>query len=116
MDETPQKDFRYDGQLKQRPLSSSPGASPNDYVDQKTVEAFAQTHLQTDYLHGRLTPAATIIVNARGTYAFQGDLLYRWTDWLLFNLDYVNIGGEFAGVGFFRDRDQVSVRATYQLN
>jgi len=113
MDETSQKDFRYDGQLKQNPGN---GASPNDYVNQEKVEMFAQTHLQSDYMHGRLTPSGTIIVNARGTYAFQGDLLYRWTDWLLFNLDYINIGGEFAGVGFFRDRDQVSLRATYQLN
>ena len=65
--------------------------------------------MQTDYLHGRLTPGTTIIVNARGTYAVQADLLYRWTDWLLFDVNVINIGGEFAGVGFFRDRDQISV-------
>jgi hypothetical protein len=113
MSETSQTDFRFSGQSKQ---SVATPTSPDDYVQQKKVEVFAQTHLQTDYLHGRLTPAVTIIVNARGTYAVQPDLLYRYTDWLLFDLNYINIGGEFAGVGFFRDRDQVSIRATYQLN
>jgi hypothetical protein len=111
-DETSQKDFRMNGQTKPGTL----GNSPSDFVQQKKVEMFAQTHLQTDYLHGRLTPAVTFIQNARGTYALQTDLLYRWADWLLFDLNYITIGGEFAGVGFFRDRDQVWFRATYQLN
>jgi hypothetical protein len=112
MDETRLKDFRFAGQTK----AGATGNSPNDFVQQKKVEAFAQTHLQSDYMHGRLTPGVTVIVNARGTYVVQPDVIYRWTDWLLFDLNVVHIGGEYEGVGFFRDRDQVSMRATYQLN
>ncbi len=89
---------------------------PNDFVQQKKVEAFAQITLITDYMHGRLSPQVTWIQNVRGTYAFHPQITYRWSDSLLFRLDYINIGGEYEGVGFFRDRDQVSFRATYQLN
>ena len=35
---------------------------------------------------------------------------------VLFRLDFVHIGGEYESLGFFRDRDQVSFRVTYQLN
>jgi len=112
MDETSEKDFRYYGQTK----PGATGNGPNDYVQLEKVEAFAQTHIQTDYLHGRFTPSATVIVNKRGTYTLNPDLLYRWTDWLIFDLNLVHIGGAFQGIGFFRDRDQISLRATYQLN
>jgi hypothetical protein len=112
MDETSREDFRYAGQTKQ----GATGNNPADYVQQKKVELFAQTHLGTDYLHGRLSPAVTVIVNARGTYVITPDLIYRWTDWLLFDVNLIHIGGEYEGAGFFRDRDQLSVRDTYQLN
>ena len=62
------------------------------------------------------SPGITLIGNVRGTYVVQPDIVYRWTDWLLFDLNVVHIGGEFESVGFFRDRDQISMRATYQLN
>ncbi len=112
LDETSQKDFRFNGQ--QKPGTS--GMSPDDFVQLKKVELFAQTHLQTDYLHGRLTPGLTLIANVRGTYAVNPTLTYRMFDWLLFDVAYFHIGGEFQQVGFFRDKDQVSVRMTYQLN
>lgn len=112
LDETNRKDFRFLGQRK-------PGAaatSPDDFVQLKPVEVFAQTHLRTDYAHGRLSPAITLIGNVRGTYAVNPEVTYRMFDWLLFDLNYVHIGGEYQQIGFFRDRDQVSVRVTYQLN
>ncbi len=112
LDETDQKDFRFNGQRK-------PGAaatSPDDFVQLKAVEVFAQTHLETNYAHGRLTPALTLIGNLRGTYAVNPVITYRMFDWLLFDLSYVHIGGEYQQLGFFRDRDQVSARVTYQLN
>jgi hypothetical protein len=112
LDETSQKDFRYAGQTK----PGTTGNSPDDFVQQKKVETFAQTHLQTDYMHGRLSPSATVILNLRGTYALLPAVTYRWTDWLLFDLSLIHIGGAFEGLGFFRDRNQVSLRATYQLN
>ncbi len=112
LDETSRKDFRFNGQLK----PGAPGNAPDDFVQLKKVEGFVQAHLQTDYLHGLLVPGLTWIQNFRGTYALQPSVLYRWADWLLLSLTYTTIGGEFQQIGFYRDRDQLSLRATYQLN
>lgn len=112
LDETSRKDFRFNGQQK----AAAAGTSPDDFVQLKKVEFFAQTHLQTDYMHGRLSPGITIIANVRGTHAVNPTITYRMFDWLIFDLAYYYIGGEFQQLGFFRDRDQVSARVTYQLN
>jgi len=113
MDETSKKDFRFAGQQK----PGRAGTTPDDFVQLQTVDnAFIQTHLQTDYLHGRLTPQLTAIVNRLGTWALPIQLTYRWSDWLIFDVYYTSIGGAFSGLGFFRDRDQVAARVTYQLN
>ena len=89
---------------------------PSDFVDLKPVESFIQSTLQTDYLHGRLTPRVTAIINLRGTYAFPLGLTYRYSDALLFDLRYVLLAGGFFQTGLFRDRDQVSARVTWQLS
>ncbi|MCX8070918.1 MAG: DUF1302 domain-containing protein [Candidatus Binatia bacterium] len=112
LDETNAKDFRLAGQRK----PGRAALSPDDYVQQKAVEAFVQTHLETNYAHGRVTPGITLIGNVRGTYVVNPVITYRMFDWLLFDLNYIHIGGEYQQVGFFRDRDQVSARVTYQLN
>ena len=111
-DETSQRDFGMSGQRK----PGAQGADPSDYVQQKKLEEFFQVHLQTDYAHGRLSPAVTYIQNVRGTYALNPSITYRWADWLLFTAQVIHIGGEYQQLGFYRDRDQVSLRATYQLN
>jgi hypothetical protein len=110
--------FKQNGQFKPEFLGKRLGTvpTPDDFVDQKVVETFAQVHLQTDYLHGRLSPSMTYIQYIRGTWALLPSVTYRWTDWLLFQLAYVNIGGEYQQIGFFNDRSQISLRATYQLN
>jgi hypothetical protein len=112
------EDFRYNGQLKPIPKNAdhSWGSESNDYVGQKPVDVFFQGTLQTDYMHGRLQPRLTYIQNVVGTWALLPGITYRWSDWLLFNFSYVTIGGQFYGPGFFRDRDQVAARVTYQLN
>ncbi len=111
-DETGRQDFRYNGQQK----PGGKGISPLDYVDLKQFEGFAQIHLQTDYLHGRLSPGATVIGNLRGTWTVNPTLTYRLTDWLLFDLSGIVTGGAYQQLGFYKDRDQVSARVTYQLN
>ncbi len=129
LDETGGKDFRMNGQLKPGPrcvLGEGPactggtftlrGGSINDYVQAKTADAQAQVTLQSDWMHGRLQPRLTVIGYIRGTYAIKPSVTYRWNDWLLFDLVYGHIGGEYQGLGFFRDRDQVAARVTYQLN
>jgi hypothetical protein len=110
--ETSLNDYKYGGVRK----PGGQGTSAEDFVDLKTVEAFGQLTLQTDYWHGRLQPRLTLIQNVRGTYVIQPALTYRWSDWLLFGLDFIHIGGAFQQAGFFRDRDQATVRVTYQLN
>jgi len=88
-----------------------------DFVDLYPYESFFQSHLETTYLHGRLTPGITMIVGLDGTYTLPIDLTYRFSDWLLFDLKYVALGGSFTfPTGFFRDRSQLSARVTYLLN
>jgi len=112
LDETGRKDFRMSGQQKEG-LS---GQYPSHFVQQKKVEAFMQAHLQTDYMHGRLSPGITGVFNVRGTYALVPNITYRMADWLLFDVSAVHIGGEYQQIGFFRDRDQIAFKMTYQLN
>jgi hypothetical protein len=116
LDETGLRDFRFSGQRKPGRDVLGRDPVPDDFVQMKPVEAFAQLTFLTDYMHGRLSPQVTWIQNFRGTYAFRPQVTYRWTDSLLFRLDYVMIGGEFQSFGFFRDRDQLTFRVTYQLN
>jgi hypothetical protein len=87
-----------------------------DFVDLHEVEWFIQSALQTDYFHGRLRPRLTGIVNARGTYALNPTLEFRYSDRLLFSVRYVLLTGGFFQTGFFRDRDQVSMRMTFLMN
>jgi Protein of unknown function (DUF1302) len=116
LDETSRKDFRFGGQRKR--LKDVPGVAPvpDDFVQQKKVEAFFQATLQTDYLHGRLSPRFTFIQNVRGTYAIHPSLIYRWSDALLLSTELTHIGGEYQSFGFFQDKDQLAFRVTYQLN
>jgi hypothetical protein len=121
---TSQHDFRYQGQLKPgdviRPGQTTPsvrGTVQDDFVNNEgPLDAQGQITLQTDYMHGRLEPRLTLIGFVRGTYAIHPTLSYRWNDWLLFQADYQRIDGAYQSIGFFRDRDQVSFRVTYQLN
>ena len=92
------------------------GTTPSDFVDLNKVDLLFQFTLQTDYLHGRLQPRLTTIINRHNVYAFHPSITYRWTDWLLFGVDLIGIVGDYYQVGFFRDRGQVSARVTYQLN
>jgi hypothetical protein len=112
MDETHKKDFYYAGQQR----AGTSGQNPSDFVQLKKVDMFAQTHLQTDYLHGRLSPGVTVIANATGSWVVPLQLTYRWSDAMIFDLYYTALGGAFSGSGFFRDRDQLAIRATVQLN
>jgi hypothetical protein len=105
-------DYHFAGQTKPGAL----GFSANDFVQQKAVEIFGQVHVETSFMHGRLVPALTFIANARDTHAVLPEVTYRWNDSLLFGVKFVYIGGEYQQLGFFRDRDQVSLRVTYQIN
>ena len=120
--------FRAGGQLKPGPVCfrgdgkgncqefRQRGNFQDDFVNAYAADAQGQITLQTDYLHGRLSPRLTYIQFLQGTAALHPTLTYRWNDWLLFQADYQYITGAYQALGFFRDRDQVSLRMTYQLN
>lgn len=124
----PSKHYRMNGQLKPGPVCFRYDASgqcsdfrqrgnfQDDFVNAYPADAQGQITLQTDYLHGRLSPRLTYIQFIRGTAALHPSVTYRWNDWLLFQADYQYISGAYQSLGFFRDRDQASVRVTYQLN
>jgi hypothetical protein len=116
-------DFHFNGQLKPGLVRRVPGgqlqargAFQEDFVNANALDAQFQITTQTDYLHGRLQPRLTLIQFVRGTFAMHPTLIYRWNDSLLFQADYQYISGAYQSLGFFRDRDQVSFRVTYQLN
>ena len=76
-----------------------------------------QTVLQTDYMHGRLTPRAIIITDVTGVFGFAPSVTYRFKDYLLGSVQYLAIAASRrAGLGTFRGHDMVQLRLTYQLN
>ncbi len=142
-DETKYKDYRASGLLKPSAIArekngglpagtltttcdghSATGALKGcDFVNQSDFYVFLQEHMETDYMHGKLKPAVTMILDSNAALTFMPEVTYRATDSFLFNMKYVNIhtfGSENTGFstspGGLRDRDQVWLRATYQLN
>jgi hypothetical protein len=73
--------------------------------------------LQTEYLHGRLTPRIVAILDVSGIFAFTTSVTYRIREYLLATATFVAIeGSRKASPAVFRDRDQFQLRLTYQLN
>ena len=108
---------------KNAPPPDAPGLSRCDFINQDPIEAFAQTTLRSDFMHGNLSPALTAIATFRGALTFAPSVVYRWSDNVLLDAKYVNThtfgsgdNGYTKGVGLNRDRDQFWVRATFQLN
>lgn len=112
LDETDRKDFRFSGQRK----PGRRGDYVTDFVDVEPIEAFFNTHLETQWLHGKVFAGFTGIAHSRGTWAVFPEARYRMNDSLMFTAKVVHIGGEYQGIGFYKDRDQLSLRATYQIN
>ena len=126
------KNYRFGGQQVLTPTGVASGANTaglslqtisklhtvnSDFVDLLPYTSFFQSHIQTDYFHGRITPSITAIVGLQGTYAFPFDVVYRYNDSLLFDFQYIKLGGSFTfPTGYFRDRSQMGFRVTYQLN
>jgi hypothetical protein len=145
-DETQFKDYRAAGLLKPSairrekeggPIAGSvinacdgrPGTNPDpelngcDFVNTPSFDWFIQSHVETDYWHARLKPALTVIAGGVGSLAFMPEVTYRVNDSFILNTKYINIhtfgsinNGFSAGLGSARDRDQIWLRTTYQLN
>jgi Protein of unknown function (DUF1302) len=137
-DETQFKDYRANGLLKPSAIKreKSGGAQAGsvfagcdgqpgkcDYVNQGVFDWFMQSHLESEFMHGKLKPAVTGIFTGDGAMVWMPELTYRVTDYFLLNSKYVNVhtfgsinNGFGAGLGAIRDRDQIWLRATFQLN
>jgi hypothetical protein len=92
--------------------------NPKDFENQYSVDnLFLQTTLQTDYLHGKLEPRITMILDVQGIFGFAPSVTYRINDSFLFSGTYLAIeGSRRAGLAVFRGHDMVQLRLTYQLN
>ena len=126
------QNFRFGGQQKLTPTGTRVGANtqglsittigqlhtvPSDFVDLYPYESFLVSHLETTYMHGRLSPSITVNVGLNGTYAIPIGLSYRYSDSLIFDLKYALLGGTFMfPTGYFRDRSQLAARVTVLLN
>ncbi|HEV7734692.1 MAG TPA: DUF1302 family protein [Candidatus Binatia bacterium] len=92
-------------------------ANPHDFQDAYQYEGFIQTALQTDYLHGKLSPRLVVILDYSGIFVFQPQLTWRVTDNFLLTGTYIGIAANRkAGPGVFRAHDMIQLRATVQLN
>jgi hypothetical protein len=137
-DETKFKDYRSSGILKPSALiragkggapagaittgcNGQPG--PCDFVNQGVFDFFFQSHIESNWAHGKVPAGITAVMNNRGALAIFPDVAYRVSDAFILSARYINIhtfgsenNGFAAGLGLFRDRDEVWLRATYQLN
>jgi Protein of unknown function (DUF1302) len=92
-------------------------APPHNFEDAYQYEGFLTTALQTDMMHGKLTPRVAIITDVSGIFAFQPTVTYRVSDNFLLSATYLAIATQRkAGLGTFRAHDMVQLRATVQLN
>jgi hypothetical protein len=90
---------------------------PQNFEDSYKFEGFLQTAIQTDYMHGRLSPRLVLITDVSGIFGFISTATYRFTDNVLASVTYLAIEGtRKAGLATFRAHDMVQARLTYQLN
>jgi hypothetical protein len=91
---------------------------PHDYEDAYQYEGFLNTTIQTDYMHGRLSPRITVITDISGIFGMAPSLVFRLTDNLLLSANYLAIEstGRKSGLATFRGHDMLQLRVTAQLN
>jgi hypothetical protein len=108
------KDVDGDGDIDQLDVY----VDPHDYEDQYLFEGFMQVALQTDYLHGRLSPRFVVIADVSGIFGLAPSFAYRFSDNLLGSVNYLSIisPSRKSGLGTFRAHDMVQMRLTAQLN
>jgi hypothetical protein len=128
LSEDDEHDYRYPQakpghpQTRQRPSNNPlvpflPYIDDHDYEDQYTFEGFLQTVVQTDYMHGKLSPRFVMIADISGIFAFATSVNYRFTDNLIGSVNYLAIAGNRkSGIGTFRAHDMVQFKMTAQIN
>jgi hypothetical protein len=116
---------------------SAPGAGPGDVgylnpdlgkfdfgianpdgsrISSPKYQSLGNITFQAFMMHGLLVPQLTFVGDIEGWGAALPNVTYRVNDNLLVKVGYSTIFGNFFGGGIFRDRDQIGMRITYQLN
>jgi hypothetical protein len=97
--------------------STWPKIRAKDYEDLYKYEHFFNFVLQTDYLHGKLSPRIVAIIDPSGIFAFQTQFNYRINDNFIAGVNYLAIAGSRkSAIATFRAHDMVQFRLTAQLN
>ena len=112
-------DFRNPNPKPGKAVAGPAGEQQPDtnWEDQYEFEHFFTFATQSDYLHGKLEPRITMIIDPSGIFGFALNFPYRVTDNLIFTPAFYAIeASRRAGLATFRDRDQFQLRVTYQLN
>jgi hypothetical protein len=94
-----------------------PAAGPpiSQLVPRKNDEITLTYLVSTLYRHGTIMPALFGAYDARGVHAVVPALTYQFGTHVQFTLKYAIITGTFANLGIFRDRNQLLLRAQYNL-
>ena len=87
-----------------------PEPDSNGYASQKEYEQSLTLVLMTSYLSGNLEPQFIGVYDPRGTFFLQPTVGWKFGPGrqFEFKLQYSTVFGNFTGVGFFKDRDQVT--------
>jgi hypothetical protein len=80
-------------------------------------EGFLQTAIQSEYMHGKISPRIVMITDISGIFAFAPTVTYRISDSFLLSGTYLAIASHRkSGLATFRAHDMAQLRLTYQLN
>jgi hypothetical protein len=109
--------LQYFGQYIRRydqDISAAVPRFPNstDFVSIKRYEQTITLLMRTTYMNGNLTPQFVAAYDPRGAVLLMPSIQYQWDPFRI-NLQYATIQGKFTGMGFFRDRDQVSLSLSW---
>lgn len=87
-----------------------------NFVPRKNDEVLLTYLISTLYSHGNLSPAVFGAYDTRGVHAVVPALTYQLGTNIQLTVKFAVITGTFANLGFFRDRDQLLLRAQYNLS
>jgi hypothetical protein len=92
-------------------------APPQNFEDEYEWENFFNVLLQTDFMHGRLSPRLLTLLDVSGIFIFAPSVSFRFTDSVIGSATYIALAANRKyGPGVFQDRDQFQFKMTYQLN
>ncbi|MEW6440080.1 MAG: hypothetical protein AB1640_04015, partial [bacterium] len=86
-----------------------------DFAGVKELENQITFLVNSTYLQGNLYPSFSAAYDFRGAWMVGPSANYTFEPFR-FKLAYSSIMGNFTGMGFYRDRDQVTFIFTYLLN